>query len=557
MIQSLPQWNFVVSPNQKNNISRDVIGASKDIQSSVDAQGCYIPQENRPCHQASKHSIEDSLITPSAKRQRSCKVLQNDASAQHLQKSFVLPEMQTPELSPFLELLQSLQITESTQREDADTSDYIPPLNIVTYNSVERPLLQLCQSLNASVIAYFLKDLNLLSYIQALRDYFTMGNGNFYTNIVTALFRSDPANNNNGGFLSPDVTKTGYRRRWPPSSIELSTALNDIFLRSTEGSNFVLDNRASTGNESPIRFISFCIRDDADDGLKSANPHSLEAVDFLQLAYSLPYPLNAVITPTIIEKYNRVFTYLLKIVRVRTIVQDMQRLMHDRSSGSHPHDSVYHSIGPLHFQIIQFLDALHGYIFDAVIAMNWEVYKQRLHELTTVTKRKHRSESSAATKSNESDRFNVDLDTLKIYNEYFVELLLHQCILKKKQQGILRVVETLLTCALSLSAMLTDFDAVCYHDREPTENEIKKLHRHCSKLADRFHEQMTALVDLLVALKSRDSGDIRFAIDQRRMSKVQMFTEYHEKALSQDGAVNCYERLLLRLDFNGYYQTVK
>jgi hypothetical protein len=38
---------------------------------------------------------------------------------------------------------------------------------------------------------------------------------------------------------------------------------------------------------------------------------------------------------------------------------------------------------------------------------------------------------------------------------------------------------------------------------------------------------------------------------------VQMFTEYHEKALSEDGAINCFERLLLRLDFNGYYQTVK
>ncbi|KAJ2963973.1 hypothetical protein NQZ79_g1060 [Umbelopsis isabellina] len=555
--QSLPQWKFVVSSNYKDSDNRDAVGVSQEVQSGMNSQDCYIPQATRLCHQGSKHSIEDSLITPNAKRQRSCKVLQNDAISQYLNKSFVLPEMQTPELSPFLELLQSLQIAECSQREDIDTSDYMPPLNIVTFNSIERPLLQLCRSLNASVIAYFFKDLKLLSYVHALRDYFAMGNGNFYTNIVTALFRSDPTNNNPGGLLGPAVTKLGHGRRWPPSSIELSTALNDIFLRSTEGSNFVHNNRAIAGSESPTRFISFCIRDDADDGPKWTNPHSLEAVDFLQLAYSPPYPLNALITPTIIEKYNRVFTYLLKIVRVRTLVQDIQRVMHERSSGSRSHDSVYHSIGPLHFQIIHFLDALHGYVFDAVIAMNWEVYMQKLDQLTTVTTVKRKSESSTATSGNESDSFNVDLDTLKIYNEYFVELLLHQCILKKKQQGILRVIETLLTCALSLSAMLTDFDAVCYHDREPTENEVIKLHRHCSKLADRFHEQMTVLVDLLVALKSRDSGDIRFAIDQRRMSKVQMFTEYHEKALSQDGAVNCYERLLLRLDFNGYYQTVK
>ncbi|KAM3579295.1 Gamma-tubulin complex component 6 [Umbelopsis sp. WA50703] len=557
MQESLPGWKFVTSPSRKITTNRDATRLSQDVRSGLNSHEHDTSETNGQCHQGSKHTIEDSLISPRPKRRRSSKILQTDVVTQHWPKVFALPEMQTPDLSPFLELLQSLQISELSQHEDNDTADYIPPLNIVIFNSIERPLLRLCRSLNASVIAYFLNDLKLLSYVQALRDYFAMGNGDFYTNTVTTLFRSDPASNSQGGLIGPTMTKIGHGRRLPPSSIELRTALNDIFLRSTEEFDVADKKRVTENSEYAGRFISFCIRDDIDQGLEWTNPHGLEATDFLKLAYSPPYPLNALITPTIVEKYNRVFTYLLKIIRARTLVQDIHRLMHHRSSRSQTHNNVYQSIEPLRFQMTQFLDALHGYVFDGVIAMNWKVYMQRLHCLTKINHIKQDAENSVASGGKEIDCFIVDLDTMKVYNEYFVELLLHQCILKKKQQGIQRVIESLLTCAISLSAMLTDFDAVCYNDREPTENEVKKLHRHCSKLADRFRGQMTVLVDLLVSLKTRDSGDIRFAIDQRRMSKVQMFTEYHEKAFSEDGAINCFERLLLRLDFNGYYQTVK
>jgi Gamma tubulin complex component C-terminal len=557
----LPTWKFIIS-NESQDVKANGRAISTDGQQSTTATlDMEMFGNSYQLTVREKHACDDSFILPSPKRQRHNPQAKPDSLKTPIAQELSLPEITSPPTSTFIKLLEDFQICEFKEQHETGAAAHMPPLDAVTAASVEQPLSRLCRSLNTSVMAYFFKNLQLLQYLQALQDYFTFKNGDFYSNAMDALFRSDLDEDQPGGLVTIGLPKSIKSRKWPPSSIDLNIALKDVLLNSS--SNF--DDRDSDMARNKLsvgEHISFSVRQNMDSSAKWTNPQSLEAVDFLQLSYSPPYPLNIVITPTIIEKYNRVFSFLLRLFRVRLVVQNMHKCMQARRGMSKTKTNAYLFIEPVRFQFAQFVDALHGYVMDAVITSNWKAYMRHLetmaYEATTQTNNdEHSSNDVTDDDLTETIKLMMDLDTLRTYNEYFVELLLHQCILKRKQQGILRIIETLLGSVLALAALISDFDAVCYDKREPTENEIRKLHRHCTKIQNRFHSQMKTLVAILASLQARDSGDIRFSVDQRRLSKLEVFAKYYEKVASADGAVNCYERLLLRLDFNGYYQDVQ
>lgn len=556
----LPTWKFIIAHGpQSAKATTCVISTDSQQRTEATLDMVMFANSNQFTFRE-KHACDDSFMLPSPKRQRHNTHAKPDTPKTPIAQELSLPEIISPPTPNFIKLLEDFQICGFTEQHEAETAAHMPPLDVVTAASVEQPLSRLCRSLNTSVMAYFFKDLQLLQYLQALQDYFTFKNGDFYSNAMDALFRSDLDEDQPGGLVTIGLPKSIKSRRWPPSSIDLNIALKDVLLNSY--SNF--DNRdfdMARNNLSVGEYISFSVRENMDNSAKWTNPQSLEAVDFLQLSYSPPYPLNIVITPTIIEKYNRVFSFLLRLFRVRRVVQNMHKCMQARRGISKINTNAYLFIEPVRFQFAQFVDALHGYVMDAVITSNWKAYMRHLeamaNEATQSNNDEHSANDTTDADLNETIKLMMDLDTLRTYNEYFVELLLHQCILKRKQQGILRIIETLLGSVLALAALISDFDAVCYDNREPTENEIRKLHRHCTKIQNRFHSQMKTLVAILASLQARDSGDIRFSVDQRRLSKLEVFAKYYEKVASADGAVNCYERLLLRLDFNGYYQDVQ
>lgn len=552
---ALPKWNFIMSTGGKATSEYVVNNQSPAI-----VKEPILPVTANQCMSRSKHAGDDNLDLPSPKRLRHNTGKLPKICSAYPAPEFMLPDMPTPKSSPFIDLLERIQSCEDKDSGQIEHSAHTPPLDIVTMSSVEQPLSKLCRSLNASVMAYFFKDLQLLQYLQALRDYFMFGNGDFYTNAMEALFQSHSTEYRPGGLLAVGLQKSLLSKQWPPSSIELSIALKDVLVSSS--ANAWSESGVHSAGKVPVgQYVSFSLRENVDGNNKWTIPQSLEAMDFLQLSYSPPYPLNIVITPTIIEKYNRIFSFLLRLLRVRVVVQNMHKLMQARRNRTSKSDA-YLYIQPVRFQIAQFVDALHGYIFDAVIASNWKAYTNHLGAIAKEATAKSAAAGDHSDNYSDSDflatsQLMMDLDTTRTYNEYLAELLLHQCMLKRKQQGILRIIETLLGSALALAAMISDFDAVCYDGREPTENEVRKLQRHCSSLQNRFHGQVKTLITILASLQKRDSGEIRFAVDQRRKSKVELFTEYYEKVSAEDGAVNCYERLLLRLDFNGYYQSVQ
>src|SRR4051812_15828717 len=97
---------------------------------------------------------------------------------------------------------------------------------------------------------------------------------------------------------------------------------------------------------------------------------AIEALDFLYLSYRPPYPINVLIAPSSLTKYNRLFSFLLRMLRLDAVVCRLYRLIHQRSSTTavtqeaHEGDAL---LRKFRFEAHQFSIALYGYVVDVAI----------------------------------------------------------------------------------------------------------------------------------------------------------------------------------------------
>jgi hypothetical protein len=106
----------------------------------------------------------------------------------------------------------------------------------------------------------------------------------------------------------------------------------------------------------------------------------LDALDFLQLQYKPPFPLDAIITPPILERYDRIFLFLLRLFRMQYI---SHQLFRDAASKT----SYSQGINPLsqrfRIEAHHFVTAISGYIFHVSITGNWHSFQTYLNTLET------------------------------------------------------------------------------------------------------------------------------------------------------------------------------
>ncbi|CAN9145489.1 unnamed protein product [Alternaria alternata] len=65
---------------------------------------------------------------------------------------------------------------------------------------------------------------------------------------------------------------------------------------------------------------------------KVMDPDALHALDFLRLQYVAPAPLNLVITSTSLEKYDYIFKFLLRLLRMLFVVSHLPRRYADSNA---------------------------------------------------------------------------------------------------------------------------------------------------------------------------------------------------------------------------------
>ncbi|KAF7376426.1 Spindle pole body component [Mycena sanguinolenta] len=207
-------------------------------------------------------------------------------------------------------------------------------------------LVQHSSTLSSALLSLFLSPaapLQFRPHMELLHSYLLLAAPSFKSRLAAALF-SDSQGYDADEQIPTSVRALGARRKapekrdrshrwpvglsfalferetWPPVGADLSFFLRTVIVDSFEMPAAERDVRSSreTFWVEAERRLGFAIRDlptgpGHDHWL---NPLSIEALDFLYMDYKAPHPLDILITPDILSKYQRIFTYLLRIIRV-------------------------------------------------------------------------------------------------------------------------------------------------------------------------------------------------------------------------------------------------
>ncbi|KAH6914460.1 Spc98 family-domain-containing protein [Coprinopsis sp. MPI-PUGE-AT-0042] len=195
------------------------------------------------------------------------------------------------------------------------------------------------------------------------------------------------------------------REIWPPVSGDLSFFLRTVIVDSLSYGKDWDDEEARREtrhivHEEAIWRIGFAIRDlptSSSTGRdKWLNPLYIEALDFLYMDYKPPRPLNILISDDVLHKYQRIFAFILRLLRVESALKSVFRICRDAA------DPVFQNLPKtrrlfLHFRFIaqSFVAGLSSYVFDTAIAGNFDPFLARVSPPATPRTRATRSASAS------------------------------------------------------------------------------------------------------------------------------------------------------------------
>ncbi|KAJ7187937.1 gamma-tubulin complex, DGRIP91/SPC98 component protein [Mycena filopes] len=285
------------------------------------------------------------------------------------------------------------------------------------------------------------------------------------------------------------------RETWPPVGADLSFFLRTVIVdsfeipweRLVEGGD---DDLADGGAQEAFwveaeRRLGFAIRDlptgpGHDQWL---NPLCRLALDFLYMDYKAPHPLDILITPDILSKYQRMFTYLLRIMRVEHALGALFRMSRSTTRPLFPTLTPSNKL-LLHLRFVahSFVATLSEYVFDTAIGGNFDPFLVRLAPPPPFT-----PDSSNLNAPEFSDVFAL----AKAHSELLDDVL-SACLLRSGQRGAGDLLRQALELVLELAILVGDL--------KTGRMEEYRAAPLLEELTGRFRGKMRALVKALKVL---------------------------------------------------------
>lgn len=274
----------------------------------------------------------------------------------------------------------------------------------------------------------------LVDHFRLYREFHLLGNGLFCTRLSQSLFNPDLESTERetgvarqGGVMG---LRLGGRDTWPPASSELRLALMGIL------SDAYFDQRPKSAKKLGRDWdklpgdLSFAVRDLSPEEIeKCMNPNSLEALDFLCLQYTTPPALSSVITPVILLQYDRIFRFLLRVLRMMYVVDELfrQTLWTNRIYGYELADEEYRFVR----EARGFISSVAGYILDTAISIPWRAFESRLREIRSAV---------AVSGGSSKNQPPSPLQLQQLHNQ-FLHAVMSGMFLRRKQKSILNLLE--------------------------------------------------------------------------------------------------------------------
>ncbi|KAI5782991.1 Spc98 family-domain-containing protein [Pyronema domesticum] len=316
-----------------------------------------------------------------------------------------------------------LNLTRLSSITSSALTTFSPPLPITPLLSFTPVLTTQCRLISSSCLKMFFTEHSLLSHLSILRQFHLFGSGVFSSLLSSALFDPDldsteriDGTYRSGGRMG---LKLGSRDTWPPASSELRLALMDVLTRSIDGTSsaYSLSNADLPGG------LSFAVREMSDQELEACmDADSIFALDFLKLEYVPPEPLGAVITPTALWRYDKIFRLLLRVRRMVFVVGTLWKGGAVKAGGG---------IEARHFVV-----TLANYLIESGIGTTWQRFESRLATL-----------AASAGAGGET------LDHLRQLHEGVLDRIMFATLSRKRQQPVMKIVDEIFGMVLRFARL--------------------------------------------------------------------------------------------------------
>ncbi|KAK1071275.1 hypothetical protein LTR74_003405 [Friedmanniomyces endolithicus] len=362
---------------------------------------------------------------------------------------------------------------------------------------------QACR-MNRVLLQYLFKDCRLRKHLDLQRAFHLLDSGQFVSRLSTALFSAETQSAERKRGMMPTAETMGLRlgvkagQRWPPASSELRLILAGLLSEVYHDSP-----KSAMAQDDLPGGLSFAIRElpEAEIELVMMDAGSIYALDFLRLQYAAPPPLDSILTPSAMQKYDDAFRFLLRVVRAVYITARIGRT--DTRKRHRPREA---STARFATEAHHVTTTLMSHFMDMGISAPWAELQASL---------------DAAEEALEVNMpVTVGINALRDMHHRFLETARDRLFLKRKHQAIRVAIEEVLTAVLS--------GAACLQSEAEGENlSIAAANAVLSAAIVKLVSMFQGIVDK--PPKSHASGD------------------------SLDGDTGVVRLLLARLDWNGFY----
>ncbi|KAI0469437.1 hypothetical protein F4859DRAFT_131511 [Xylaria cf. heliscus] len=410
-----------------------------------------------------------------------------------------------------------------------NTSDFGLHWSLIPLHSFGPLVMSQARLINREYMKLLFNAHGLREHLRIQKEFQLLGNGMFCSRLSHALFdpELETAERRAGVALNGGIMglRMNGRETWPPASSELRLALMGVLSDTYQSSTPRESRQLGTDNSDLPGDLSFALRDLPPEEIdKCMDPSSLEALDFLRLAYKTPAPLSPVLTTVILIKYDRIFKLLLRVLRMLYVVGQLSRDTSRMERQGRDPGNVWLRF---RFEAQHLVQSVTTYLFDTGIQMPWLQFESWLDGVESDLARADTGASNARV---------VSPDEVREEHEKMLDRIMTILLLRKRQQPVLTLLEDIFRLILRFSRQV-QLEAGGKVAGDASRGIIQELYQN-------FRTKVGVFVTVCHGLSEKGGGAGKTrrdpaADEQRRSDAV--------------GDPNTIDRLLVNLDMLGYY----
>ncbi|XP_030303289.1 gamma-tubulin complex component 6 [Calypte anna] len=239
-------------------------------------------------------------------------------------------------------------MVQSATDETAVQLSELLSLPVLMKRSITAPLVSHVSLVNKAIVDYYFVELNVEKHFEALRHFLLMEDGEFAQSLSDLLFEKLGSGQTPGELLNPLV---------------LNSILNKALQYSLHG-----DTQLASNLSFALKYLPEVFK-----------PNAPDALSCLELRYKVDWPLNIVITESCMNKYNKIFSFLLQLKHMVWTLKDVWFHLKRTALVSCASNSVqFRQLQLYKHEMQHFVKVIQGYIANQILHVTWCEFGNKL-----------------------------------------------------------------------------------------------------------------------------------------------------------------------------------